>query len=77
MQAIDNRTLVLAIVSLDFKIADLERELDVLDPERISELELLLLDYDNAAEALKRMYLEALKEVDNLPPYGSLVRSAG
>ena len=53
----------------------LERSIDALSVDQGAELEELLLGCANAAEALKRAYLEALTQASNLPPYERLVRS--
>lgn len=74
MPTITGNTLVLVIQAVDFRIADLERRLDALPPGQGSELEELLLGYENAAQALKCAYQEALTEAANLPPYEHLVK---
>ena len=74
MPNVNGRTLVMAIQAVDFKIADLERSVDELPPDQGADLESLLLAYENAAEALKSAYAEALSEASNLPPYEKLVR---
>lgn len=65
----------MGIQAVDFKMADLEKKLATDDAGGSFELEPLLLNYSNAAEALERAYQEALTEVDNLPTYEKLVRS--
>jgi hypothetical protein len=77
MPNVSGNNLVLVIQAVDFKIAHLERTIDALPPDEGSELELLLLSYTNAAEALKRAYQEALAEASNLPPYEKLIRGEG
>lgn len=74
MPNVNGRTLVMAIQAVDFKIADLEKTVDELPPDRGADLESLLLAYENAAEVLKGAYAEALSEASNLPPYEKLVR---
>lgn len=74
MPNVNGTTLVLAIQAVDFKMADIERTIDNLPPDQGADLESLLLGYTNAAEALKHAYQEARSEIDNLPPYESLVR---
>jgi hypothetical protein len=73
MPNLNGRTLALIIQAVDFKIADLEQKIAALPSDQGSELESLLLSYENAAEALKDAYREALTEVDNLPPYEKLI----
>ncbi len=75
MPNVNGRTLVLAIQAVDFKIANLEESIDSLPANQGSELESLLLNYTNAAEALKQAYAIAVTESSNLPPYEKLVRS--
>lgn len=75
MPTVNGRTLAMAIQAVDFKRADLEKTIDALPPDQGAEWESLLLSYENAAEALKRAYQEALSEIDNLPPYEKLVRA--
>jgi hypothetical protein len=75
MPNINERTLVMAIQAVDYKIASLEREIDAVPPDAGADLELLLLNYSNAAEDLRRAYQEAMRESDNLPPYEKLVRN--
>lgn len=77
MPNINGRTLAMAIQAVDFKIADLEKKIDALPSDQGAEIESLLLSYENAAEALKHAYREALSEADNLPPYDKLVRVGG
>lgn len=75
MPNVNGRTLVLAIQAVDFKIANLEESIDSLPANQGSELESLLLNYTNAAEALKQAYAIAVTESSNLPTYEKLVRS--
>lgn len=77
MPNVNGRTLVLAIQAVDFKMAEIERELDTSPADKGAELESLLLSYDNAAADLRRAYQEARSEADNLPPYEKLVRGEG
>ena len=39
--------------------------------------ELLLVDYETAADELEQAYAEALREQPNLPPYAQLVNRRG
>jgi len=77
MPNVNGRTLVIAIQAVDFKMVNIEREIEALPADKGAELESLLLSYENAAEALKRAYQEACSEADNLPPYEKLVRGEG
>ncbi len=74
MSNIDIRTLAMAIRAVDYKMADIEKELTASPPDQGADLEVELLDYDNAAQKLKNAYLEALRGVSNFPPYEKLVR---
>ncbi|WP_293370191.1 hypothetical protein [Nevskia sp.] len=70
MTEIDEKTLVMAIQAVDAEI----RRLRALPDERIVPGdEVLLVDFENAAEDLEEAYANALQKYANLPPYSQLV----
>lgn len=75
MPQISGSTLMMVIQAVDDKIHQLIEQLETDDSPQASELELLLLSFEKAAQELKFGYEEAQRTVSNFPPYQELVRS--
>lgn len=75
MPNVDIKTLAIAIRAIDSEMTNMEKQLAALLPDQGADLEILLLDYSNAAEKLKNAYIEAVASVSNFPAYEKLVRS--
>jgi hypothetical protein len=75
MHPIKTQTLLVAIQGVDRLITELEIELENSDGPDAADLEVVLLQYTNAAADLKAQYNEARKTASNLPAYDSLARN--
>ena len=71
MPEVSGRVLVLAIQAID---AEIRRLRSLPDEAVVPGDELLLVDFENAAESLEEAYEEAMQTCSNLPPYDQLVR---
>ena len=71
MPEISERTLVMAIQAID---SEIQRLRAMPEDQVVPGDEILLVDFENAAEDLEEAYAKALKRSTNLPPYEQLVR---
>lgn len=71
MSTINERTLVMAIQAVD---AEIRRLRALPDDVVVPGDEVLLVDYESAAEDLEEAYAVAVQEYTNLPEYSQLVR---
>lgn len=71
MPEVSGRVLVMAIQAVD---AEIRRLRALPDEVVVPGDELLLVDFENAAESLEEAYEEATRTCSNLPPYSQLVR---
>lgn len=74
MPHISGSTLMMAIQAVDAKINQIAEQLETDDGPDAGDLELLLLNYEKAAQELRAGYEEAQRTTSNLPPYQKLVR---
>lgn len=70
MVEIDEKSLVMAIQAVD---AEIKRLRALPDDIVVPGDEILLVDFENAAESLEDAYNQALRFCTNLPPYLQLV----
>ena len=74
MPEIGGWTLVMAVQAIETEIRRLRR---LTDENVVPGDELLLVDYETAAEELEAAYEEAVRVQPNLPPYAQLVNRRG
>jgi hypothetical protein len=70
MAEIDEKALVMAIQAVD---AEIKRLRALPDDIVVPGDEILLVDFENAAESLEEAYNQARRIYTNLPPYSQLV----
>lgn len=73
MQPVSGLTLMVAIQSVDAEIRRLEAECEAETGPELPDLQDLLLSYHNAADELRKAYIEECRHVINLPPYEMLI----
>ncbi|MCK9605748.1 MAG: hypothetical protein M0R33_04770 [Methylomonas sp.] len=71
MPEVSGKTLVMAIQAVD---AEIQRLRALPDEVLVPGDEILLVDFETAAEDLEEAYTEAARICSNLPPYSQLVR---
>ncbi|AEF99979.1 hypothetical protein [Methylomonas methanica] len=71
MPEVKGKTLVMAIQAVD---AEIQRLRALPDEAVVPGDEILLVDFEAAAEDLEEAYAEATRTYSNLPPYSQLVR---
>jgi hypothetical protein len=76
MHVIKTQTLLIAIEGVDKLIGELESELEDNSGPEAADLEVVLLQYTQAAADLRSQYDEAKKTISNLPPYDSLAKNS-
>jgi hypothetical protein len=76
MHVIKTQTLLIAIEGIDKLISELESELEGNSGPEAADLEVVLLQYTQAAADLRSQYDEAKKTISNLPPYDSLAKNS-
>lgn len=75
MTEINLKTLFIAIKAVQYRIEELQSELeDILDPGFEQNIQIDLYDHDMAAGVLQEMYIERQKGVTNFPTYDKLIQ---
>ena len=75
MTEINLKTLAIAIMAVQYRIEELQSELeDDLDPDYEQNIQIDLYDHDIAAGVLQEMYIERQKGVINFPTYDKLIQ---
>ena len=75
MTEINLKTLAIAIMAVQFRIEELQSELEEdLDPDYEQNIQLDLSDHDIASYQLQEMYIERQKGVINFPTYDKLIQ---
>ncbi len=75
MTEINLKTLAIAIMAVQYRIEELQSELeDDLDPDYEQNIQIDLYDHDIAAGVLQEMYIERQKGVINFSTYDKLIQ---
>lgn len=70
MSEVNAKTLVMAIQAVD---AEIRRLRSLPESVAVPGDDVLLVDYEDAAECLEEAYAEVTRVIENLPPYAQLV----